>query len=84
MSMLGDEVAAGKIAHQPLINQRVSEGEVCDILGEWEPGDGHLIIDVASMLFRYLGLEQVTEKALRLMLRLSAVANVSSQELRIP
>ena len=44
------------------------EGEVVDILGERQLGDGQLVFDRARLLLRDLGLEQIADEALRFML----------------
>ena len=68
VALLCDEVAAGKIAHQALIDRRSVEGKLVHILGERQLGDGQLVSDRARLLFRDLGLEQIADKALRLVL----------------
>jgi len=67
---LRNEVAAGEIADQALVDRRSPEGEVVDILGRRQLGDGHLISDRARLRLRYPGLEQLAYQALRLMLAL--------------
>ena len=64
VALLRDEVAAGEIAHQALVDGCSLEGEVIGILGERQFGDGYLISDRARLLLRYLGLEQVADEAL--------------------
>ena len=39
------EVAAGEVAHQCLVDRRVIEGEVTDILGQRQLGNADLIAD---------------------------------------
>ena len=56
VALLGDEAAAGEIAHQSLVDRRVLEGEVVDVLGQRQLGDGQLILDRARLLLRDLGL----------------------------
>ena len=64
VALLGDEAAAGEIAHQALVDRRVLEGEVVDVLGERQLGDRHLVFDRARLLFRDLGLQKVADEAL--------------------
>src|ERR1700722_19464379 len=45
VALLGDEAAAGQIAHQSLIDRRFLEGEVVDVLSQRQFGDGELIFD---------------------------------------
>jgi hypothetical protein len=50
VALLGDEAAAGQIAYESLIDRRVLEGEVVDVLGRRQFGDGELIFDRARLL----------------------------------
>jgi hypothetical protein len=43
------------------------EGELVDVLGEGQLGDGDLVLDRAGLLLGDLGLEQVADDLLRLM-----------------
>ncbi len=70
VTLLRDEVAAGEIAHQALVDRRSLEGEVVEILGERQLGDSHLAPDRACLLLGHLGLEQVADEALRFVLAL--------------
>src|SRR5271169_1972668 len=70
VALLGDELAAGKIALPILVDRRAFEREVVDILGERQLGDGELISDRTRVLLRYLRLEQIADEPLRLMLAL--------------
>ena len=63
---MGEEVAAGEVAHQGLVDRDVVEGEVVDILCERQLGDGDLVLDRARLLLGDLGGEQVADDALRL------------------
>ena len=65
---MGEEVAAGEIAHQALVDRRALELEAVDVLGERQLGDGQLVLDRACLLLGNLRLEQVAGEALRLML----------------
>ncbi len=40
-----EEGATGQLAHQMLVDRRVLEGEVGDLLGERQLGDAHLVSD---------------------------------------
>src|ERR1700761_1431918 len=70
VALLGDELAAGEVAHEVLVDRRAFELEVVDILGERQLGDRELISDRTCVLLRYLRLEQVADEPLRLMLAL--------------
>jgi hypothetical protein len=47
--LLGDESAAGQIAHESLVDRRILEGEVFDVFGQRQLGDGELIFDRARL-----------------------------------
>src|SRR5271157_5563679 len=70
VALLGDEAAGGEIAHESLVDRRVLEREVVDVLGQWQLGDCELVFDRARLLLRDLGLQEIADKALRLMLAL--------------
>jgi hypothetical protein len=70
IALLGQEPAAGEIAHEIPVDRRAFELEVVDILGEREFRDGELVLDRARLLLGDLGLEEVADDALRLMLAL--------------
>ena len=50
IALLGDESAAGQIAHEDLVDRPVLEDEVVDILGQRQFGDGVLLFDRARLL----------------------------------
>jgi hypothetical protein len=64
IALLGEESAAGEIAHQRLVDRRAVELEVFKILGERQLGDGELVFDRAHLLLVDLGGEQVADDAL--------------------
>ena len=68
VALLGDEAAAGEIAHQGLVGRRTVELEVVEVLGERQLGDSELVFDRASLLLVDLGGEQVADDALRFVL----------------
>jgi hypothetical protein len=90
VALLGDERAAGEIAHDRFVDRRILEGEVFDVFGQRQLGDGELIFDRARLFLRDLGLQEIAaQSSLRRLrtlvcercgscLRLSAVASVSS------
>jgi hypothetical protein len=45
IALLDDEAAASEIADESFVDRRVLEGEVVDVLGERQFGDGELIAD---------------------------------------
>jgi len=47
--LLIDKGAAGEVSHQPLVDQRVLESEVIEIVGKRQFGDGKLILDRVSI-----------------------------------
>jgi hypothetical protein len=70
VALLGDEAAPGQIANEGLVDRRVLEGEVVDVLGERQLGDGELVLDRPRLLLRDLGAQEVADEALRLVLAL--------------
>src|ERR1700691_4266511 len=50
IALLSDEAAAGEITHQRLVDRRVLESDVVDVLGERQLGDGELVFDRARLL----------------------------------
>ena len=45
VALLGDEVTAGKVIDECLVDRRALELEVVEVLGEWQLGDGELVLD---------------------------------------
>ena len=70
VALMGEEVAAGEVAHQGLVDRRVVEDEVVDVLGQRQLGDGDLVFDRARLLLGDLGGEQIANDLLRLVLAL--------------
>ena len=70
VALMRQEVAAGEIAHQDLVDRRAGEVEVVDILGQRQLGDGDLVLDRARLLLGDLRGQQVANDALRLVLAL--------------
>jgi hypothetical protein len=70
IALLRDDAAAGEIAHQRLVDRRVLERVVADVLGQRQLGDRELVLDRARLLLRDLGLQEIADEALRLILAL--------------
>ena len=70
VTLMGEEVPAGEVAHQGLVDRRVVEDEVLDVLGQRQLGDGDLVLDGARLLVGDLRGQQVADDALGLMLAL--------------
>src|SRR5271166_1925137 len=70
VALLGDEAAAGEIANERLVDRSALEHEVVEVFGERQPGGGDLILDRPRLLFRDLGVQEVADEALRLVLAL--------------
>jgi len=64
IALLGDEVPAGKVVHERLVDRRALELEVGEVLGKRQLGDGELVLDRACLLLADLGVEQITDDAL--------------------
>ena len=45
IALVGEELAAGEIVHQGGVDRGAVEGEVAEVLGQRQPGDGHLVLD---------------------------------------
>jgi hypothetical protein len=73
ISLLGKEAAGGKIADQCLIDWRALEVEVCKVLGEWQLGNGELVLDRARLFLGNLRLEELTDDPLRFVAPFQAV-----------
>src|ERR1700676_4373041 len=68
VAFLGDGSAAGEIVDERLVDRRALELEVGEVLGEWQLGDGELVLDRARLLLADLGVEQIADDALRFVL----------------
>ena len=70
VALLSDEAAASEIIDERLIDRRAVELEVGDILGKRQLGNGELVFDRHGLLLVDLGVEQVSDNALRFVLAL--------------
>src|ERR1700732_85329 len=68
VALLGDESAAGEIVDERLIDRRALELEVVEVLGERQLGYGELVLNRTRLLLADLGVEQITDDALRFVL----------------
>src|SRR4051794_26931882 len=68
VALLGNEVTPGEVTHERLVDRCTVELEVVEILGERQLGDGELVLDRARLLLADLGVEQITDDALRFVL----------------
>jgi hypothetical protein len=68
ITLLGDKVAASQVVDQRLVDRRALELEVVEVFGEWQLGDGELVLDRARLLLTDLGIEQIADDALRFVL----------------
>src|ERR1700704_1020326 len=68
VALLGDEAAAGEVVDERLVDRRSLELEVVEVFGQRQLGDGELVLDRARLLLADLGVEQITDDALRLVL----------------
>ncbi len=70
VALLIEEVAGGEVPHQRLVHRRVLEGELIDLLGQREAGDGQMILDRTCLLLADLGVQKITDDLLWLVLPL--------------
>jgi len=68
VALVLQEVSAGEIARQRLVDRRGGEVELGDLLGERQPCDRHLILDGAGLLLADLGGEEIADDSLGLVL----------------
>jgi hypothetical protein len=84
VALLREEAAAGKIAHEGLVDRRALELEVAEVLSERQLGDGELVFDRACLLLADLGGEQIADDALGSCWRLTTLAMISSKATFMP
>jgi len=68
IALLGDEATASEVVDERLVDWRTLEVEVIEVLGERQLGDGKLVFDRAGLLLADLGVEQIADDALGLVL----------------
>jgi hypothetical protein len=81
IALLGDKVPAGKLVDECLVDRRALELEVGKVFGERQLGDGELVLDRPRLLLADLGVEQITDDALRFVLAF-VMCSRSSSEMR--
>ena len=84
IALLGDEAAAGEVIDQRLVDGCSLELEVVKILGEWQLGDGELVLDRAGLLLADLSVEKSPTMRWGSCRRLMAVAMISSKAAFMP
>src|SRR4030095_14924024 len=57
VALLGDKAAAGKVVDERLVDRRVVELEVSNVLGQRQLGDGELVLNRPGLLLVDLGVE---------------------------
>lgn len=70
IALVFEEATTGEIAHERLVDRRIFKGELVDLLGQRQLGDGHLVFDRARLLLADLGIQQVPDNLLRFVLSL--------------
>lgn len=70
IALLFEELTGGQIAHQRLVDRRFLEAELVDLFRQRQLGDCHLVFDRARLLLADLGIQQVADDLLRLVLTL--------------
>ncbi|MDT4868427.1 hypothetical protein FQZ97_1033890 [compost metagenome] len=75
IALIGDEGAGSQLPYQGLIDRRIVEGEVVDVLGERQLGDAELVANGAGLLLGDLRLQEIADDARRFVLSLDAVSH---------
>jgi hypothetical protein len=75
VALMRQELAASQVAHQGLVDRRAIEGEVVDVLGQRQLGNGDLVADGPRLLLADLSRQQVAHDARRLVLALDRGAD---------
>ena len=70
IALMVEELTTSQIAHERLVHRRIVKGELVDLLGQRQLGDGHLVFDRACLLLADLGVQEIADDLLRLMLTL--------------
>jgi hypothetical protein len=65
VALLGEEGTGFEAANQALVDRRAGKGEAVEVLGEWQFGNRHLVLDRARLLLGDLGGEQLADDARR-------------------
>ena len=84
VALLGDEAAAGEIIDERLIDRRAFELEVIEILGQWQLGDGELVLDRRACFSLISALSRSPTMCWGSCWRLTAVAMISSKAALMP
>jgi hypothetical protein len=64
VALVSQELAAGELAHEVLVDGGAGEGELGDVLGQRQLGDRDLVLDRARLLLGDLGLKEVADDLL--------------------
>ena len=64
VALVSQELAAGELAHEVLVDGGAGEGELGDVLGKGQLGDRDLVLDRARLLLGDLGLKEVADDLL--------------------
>src|SRR5262245_51665885 len=84
IALLGDKAASGELTYERLVD-RALELEVLEVLGEWQLGDGELVLDRARLLLADLGgVSGSSMMRCGSCCRLTAVAMISSKAAFMP
>ena len=75
VTLVGEERPGSEIADECFVDRRARKLEVRDLLGEWQLGDRHLILDRAGVLVGDLGLQQIADDVLDGILTLDRVSD---------
>ena len=68
VALLVQELPAREVTHKRLVDRRAVEGELLDLAGDGQLGDGDLVFDRSCLLLVDLGGQQVADHLLRFVL----------------
>jgi len=79
VALVGEDLSAGEVADQRLVDRRAIEDELLDLLREGQLGNGELVLDRSRLLLADLRRQQVADDLSRgSCFRFTAVAMISS------
>jgi hypothetical protein len=71
---LGDEAASRQVVNEAVVKRGAGKGEVGQLLGDWQLGNGERILGRSRLFLGDLGLEQISDDLRRRVLAFEANA----------